>query len=117
MGDALSDVLFGDVTASGKLPVTFPRSDHDTPVSSPSQYSRTEKVAHFSEGLAVGYRGYDQLGIEPLFPFGYGLSYTSFADAQLQVEPSATNGSAPVRVSFSVRNREARTAREVTPVN
>src|SRR5947209_2820748 len=87
MGNALADVLFGDVTPSGKLPVTFPRSDHDTPVSSPEQYSRTALVSRFSEGLAVGYRGYDQFGIEPLFPFGHGLSYTSFAYSQLQVEP------------------------------
>ncbi len=86
-GNALADILFGDITPSGKLTLTFPRSESDTPVSSPEQYSRTENVAHFNEGLAVGYRGYDQLGIEPLFPFGYGLSYTSFAYSQLQIEP------------------------------
>src|SRR5207247_8998627 len=66
-GNALADVLFGDINPSGKLTLTFPRSESDTPVSSPEQYSRTESVAHFNEGLAVGYRGYDQLGIEPLF--------------------------------------------------
>jgi beta-glucosidase len=74
MGSAVADVLFGDVTPSGKPPITFPRSDRDTPVSSPEQYSRTESGAHFSEGLFVGYRGYDHFGMEPLFPFGYGLS-------------------------------------------
>jgi beta-glucosidase len=74
VGNALAEILFGDVTPSGKLPVTFPRSEHETPVSKPEQYSSTARVARFSEGIAVGYRGYDQLEIEPLFPFGHGLS-------------------------------------------
>ncbi len=115
-GNALADVLFGDVTPSGKLPVTFPRSDHDTPVSEPSQYSRTENVAHFSEGLAVGYRGYDQLGIEPLFPFGYGLSYTSFAYDQLHVEPETSDGTRAVQVRFTVTNTGARAGAEIAQV-
>src|SRR3989440_9054108 len=56
-GNALADVLFGDVNPSGKLPVTFSRSDQGTPVSSPEQYAgRDDFIAHFSEGLAVGYR-------------------------------------------------------------
>jgi beta-glucosidase len=116
LGNALADVLFGDVTPSGKLPVTFPRSEHETPVSSPEQYSRTARVARFSEGLAVGYRGYDQLGIEPLFPFGYGLSYTSFAYSQLQVEPETTDGSRPIRVSFTLTNTGSRTGSEIAQV-
>ncbi len=115
-GNALADVLFGDVNPSGKLPVTFPRSDHDTPVSEPSQYSREELIAYFTEGLGVGYRGYDQLGIEPLFPFGYGLSYTSFAYAQLQVEPETTETTRAVRVSFTVTNIGTRTGAEVAQV-
>lgn len=98
-GNALADVLFGDVNPSGKLPITFPRSDHDTPVSEPSQYAvRDDFIAHFSEGLAVGYRGYDQFGIEPLFPFGYGLSYTSFAYDRLHVVPETTEDSGPIQV-------------------
>jgi len=116
LGNALADVLFGDVTPSGKLPVTFPRSERDTPVSSPKQYSRTARIARFSEGLAVGYRGYDQFGIESLFPFGYGLSYTSFAYSQLQVEPETTDGSRPIRVSFTVTNSGARTGSEIAQV-
>src|SRR6266487_1358766 len=116
VGNALADVLFGDITPSGKLPVTFPRSDRDTPVSEPSQYSRTELVAHFSEGLGVGYRGYDQFGIEPLFPFGYGLSYTNFAYAQLQVEPETTDGTRNVQVSFTVTNTGSRAGAEIAQV-
>ncbi len=115
-GNALADVLFGDVNPSGKLPVTFPRSDADTPVSSPEQYSRTELVAHFTEGLGIGYRGYDQLGIEPLFPFGYGLSYTSFAYAQLQVAPETTGGTGTIQVSFKVTNTGSRAGAEIAQV-
>ncbi len=116
IGNAVADILFGDVTPSGKLPVTFPRSESDTPVSKPSQYSRTEKVAHFSEGLNVGYRGYDQLGIEPLFPFGFGLSYTSFVYSQLQVEPEMNSGARPVQVSFTITNTGERAGAETAQV-
>jgi beta-glucosidase len=116
LGNALADILFGDVTPSGKLPVTFPRYESATPVSSPEQYSRTSSVARFSEGLGVGYRGYDQLGIEPLFPFGYGLSYTSFAYNQLRVQPATTDGTSPIPVSFTVANSGTRAGAEIAQV-
>lgn len=116
-GNALADVLFGDVTPSGKLPITFPRSDHDTPVASPEQYGgRDGFAANFSEGLGVGYRGYDQFGIEPLFPFGYGLSYTSFAYSHLKVLPETTDGSTAIQVNFSVMNTGSRAGAEVAQV-
>ena len=116
-GNALADVLFGDVNPSGKLPITFPRSDQDTPVSEPSQYAvRDDFIAHFSEGLAVGYRGYDQFGIEPLFPFGYGLSYTSFAYDRLHVVPETTEDSGPIQVSFAVTNTGAHAGAEVAQI-
>jgi beta-glucosidase len=116
-GNALADVLFGDVNPSGKLPVTFPRNDQDTPVSKPSQYAvRDDFIAHFSEGLAVGYRGYDQFGIEPLFPFGHGLSYSSFAYDRLHVIPETAEGSEPIRVSFEVTNRGTRAGAEVAQI-
>jgi beta-glucosidase len=116
VGNALADVLFGDVNPSGKLPVTFPRNENETPVSEPSQYSRTEKVARFSEGLCVGYRGYDKFGIEPLFPFGYGLSYTSFAYSQLQVKPEMNSSARPVQVSFTISNTGERAGAEIAQV-
>jgi len=116
-GNALADILFGDVTPSGKLPVTFPRSDHNTPVSEPSQYAgRDGFVAHYSEGLCVGYRGYDQFGIEPLFPFGYGLSYTSFAYSELTVEPETSDGTRAIQVSFKLTNTGSRTGAEIAQV-
>lgn len=116
LGNALADILFGDVNPAGKLPVTFPRSESDTPVSSPEQYSRDALVAHFTEGLAVGYRGYDQFGIEPLFPFGHGLSYTSFAYSQVQVEPEASDGTRPIQVSFTLTNTGSRVGAEVAQI-
>ena len=116
-GNAIADILFGDVTPSGKLPVTFPRSDFGTPVSSPSQYAgRDGIVAHYSEGLGVGYRGYDQFGIEPLFPFGYGLSYTSFAYARLQVKPETTDGTELIQLSFTVTNTGGCVGAEIAQV-
>ncbi len=116
-GNALADVLFGDVNPSCKLPVTFPRSDQGTPVSEPSQYAgRDDFIAHFSEGLAVGYRGYDQFGIEPLFPFGYGLSYTSFAYDRLHVEPETTDGTRPIQVNFTLSNTGTHAGAEVAQI-
>ncbi len=116
MGSALASVLFGDVTPSGKLPITFPGSERETPLTSPEQYPGINGVAHFSEGLGVGYRGYDQLGLEPLFPFGYGLSYTSFAYAQLQVEPETSDGTSALQVRFTLTNSGARAGAEIAQV-
>ncbi len=116
-GNALAAGLFGDVNPSGKLPVTFPRSERDTPVSSPEQNAGGgDFVTSYSEGLAVGYRGYDQFGIEPLFPFGYGLSYTSFMYSKLQVEPATSDGAKALRVSFAITNTGSRAGAEVAQV-
>ncbi len=73
-------------------------------------------VAHYSEGLAVGYQGYDQLGIEPLFPFGYGRSYTSFASSELKVEPEASARNTPIQVSFTLTNSGGRAGVEIAQV-
>ncbi|HEY0938287.1 MAG TPA: glycoside hydrolase family 3 C-terminal domain-containing protein, partial [Trebonia sp.] len=86
-GAAVAAVLFGAADPSGKLPVTFPVSAARTPVSRPSQFPGTGGKIEYSEGLDVGYRGYDAMSIAPLFPFGYGLSYTSFAFSGLTVTP------------------------------
>jgi beta-glucosidase len=86
-GSAVAAVLFGQVNPSGKLPVTFPVSESRTPTSSPSQFPGTNGQVDYSEGLGVGYRGYDAENITPMFPFGYGLSYTTFAFSRLTVSP------------------------------
>ena len=76
-GDEIAAVLFGDVNPSGKLPVTFPRSLAQVPASTPAQWPGVDGTVQYSEGLLVGYRWYSTKHITPLFPFGYGLSYTT----------------------------------------
>jgi beta-glucosidase len=78
-GKAIAAVLFGDVNPSGKLPITFPKSTAETPAHNSQQWPGIDGTADYSEGIDVGYRWYDGQQIDPLFPFGYGLSYTTFA--------------------------------------
>ncbi|MGM1063828.1 glycoside hydrolase family 3 protein [Saccharothrix sp. Mg75] len=77
-GTALAAVLFGDADPAGRLPVTFPASEAQGPATTPATYPGVDKVVRFDEGVHVGYRHYDKAGQEPLFPFGHGLSYTTF---------------------------------------
>ena len=86
-GNAVAAVLFGDVNPSGKLPITFPKSLADLPANTPEQYPGVNGTAQYSEGIFVGYRHFDAQKVEPLFPFGYGLSYTAFAYKNLTIAP------------------------------
>jgi beta-glucosidase len=104
-GTALAKVLFGDVDPSGRLPVTFPTSAAQAPTMGAPRYPAGTDGYDYTEGLDVGYRGYDHRGLTPLFPFGYGRSYTSFAYSGLRI----TRGPTAVRVSFTVTNTGART--------
>ncbi|MFF7198776.1 glycoside hydrolase family 3 C-terminal domain-containing protein [Streptomyces sp. NPDC008079] len=118
-GAALASVLFGDVNPSGKLPQTWPASTAQLPTADPSRYPGTVDVAtnttdyHYSEGLEVGYRWYDAHHLTPLFPFGYGLTYSSFSFSGLTVSPGVTGTTGPVKVSATVKNTGTRTASEV----
>jgi len=106
-GNALAALLFGDVNPSGKLPVTFPRAEKQTPIgASPELWPGVNGVVQYAEGLQVGYRWYDAQNEQPLFPFGYGLSYTSFGFRQLSVARSG-------RVTVEVTNTGRRTGAEV----
>ncbi len=90
-GTALARVLFGDVDPGGRLPATFPRREEDKPLDgNPRQFPGVAENAEYSEGVFVGYRHYDERSLEPAFPFGHGLSYTSFGYRDLRIEPSAT---------------------------
>jgi len=84
-GTAIAALLAGDVAPSGHLPVTFPTSESTTGVSSPSQWPGTGLTSTYSEGLRVGYRYDHATGTTPLFPFGFGLTYTTFAFHNEQV--------------------------------
>jgi beta-glucosidase len=113
-GHAVADVLTGKVNPSGKLPLSFPRSVEDTLASNPEQYPGVNGVAHYSEGLEVGYRGYTAHQITPLFPFGFGLSYTDFSFDGLKV--SMEPGSGGATVSFKVTNTGKCAGAEVAEV-
>jgi beta-glucosidase len=112
-GTALANVLFGKVDPSGHLPVTFPASLSQMPTSSKRQFPGVNGKVHYSEGVDVGYRGYDARGITPLFPFGFGLSYTTFAYSGLQVTPTRTNGVSTVQATATVTNTGSRTGTDV----
>jgi beta-glucosidase len=112
-GNAIAAVLFGDVDPSGHLPETFPKSLSQVPASIPAQWPGVNGQVRYSEGLDVGYRWYDAKGITPLFPFGYGLSYTKFSFSHLYVSPSSTTSLGTVRIGATVTNTGATTGAEV----
>jgi beta-glucosidase len=111
-GTALAEALLGDVTPSGKLPVTFERRFEDGAAAA-SYYPSADKKITYKEGIFVGYRHFDQTGSKPLFPFGHGLSYTRFAYGALAIAPGVTTGDGPVIVSFDVTNVGKRRGAEV----
>jgi beta-glucosidase len=100
-GNALARVLFGDVNPSGKLPATFPKKLSDSPAHALGNYPGTNGTVTYAEGLLVGYRWFDTKNIEPLFPFGFGLSYTTFKYSDLKLIPG-TNGI--VTAQFEIEN-------------
>ncbi|HUO07615.1 MAG TPA: glycoside hydrolase family 3 C-terminal domain-containing protein [Phycisphaerae bacterium] len=115
-GNALADVLFGKVDPSGKLPCTFPRKLADSPAhagADASHYPGEHGRETYAEGIFVGYRWFDAKKIEPLFPFGYGLSYTTFSCSALRVM-AGENGTATVQVT--VANTGKRDGAEVVQV-
>jgi beta-glucosidase len=105
-GSALASVLYGQTDPSGHLPVTFPQSLSQVPASTPAQFPGVNGQVQYSEGVDVGYRWYDAKGLAPMFPFGYGLSYTRFSFSQLRATPSraSNNSTRPVRVTARVTN-------------
>jgi beta-glucosidase len=108
-GRAVARVLTGAVNPSGKLPVTFPVHYRDNPTI--MNYPGTREV-RYGEGLFVGYRYYDKKDIAPLFPFGHGLSYTTFEYDNLQMPASAVQGE-PVSISLTIQNAGLVTGKEV----
>jgi len=112
-GTALAQILFGDYSPSGKLPVSFERRWEDNPVFHSYYPAKGESRVQYSEGVFVGYRHYDQSETKPLFAFGFGLSYTTFAYSNLSVTPGIGNLDQPVTVSFEVRNSGRREGAEV----
>jgi len=111
IGEALADVLFGADEPGGRLPITFPARLEDTPAF--ANYPGTGGTASYAEGLHIGYRWYAKEGIEPLFPFGFGLGYTTFAIEPVTVQGAAT---ASASVTVDVANTGERAGSEVVQV-
>ena len=123
-GNALADVMFGDVNPGGKLPLSFPNDLNETWLASAAQYPGLpnnssapgspcqtpgcDNIVTYTEGLEIGYRWYDAHKIKPLWPFGFGLSYTTFAFSDLSV-----TGTANISASFTVKNTGPVTGAEV----
>jgi beta-glucosidase len=115
-GTALAQILFGEYSPSGKLPASFERQWEDNPTFKTYYTKPGELQVDYSEGVFVGYRHYDRATVKPLFPFGYGLSYTTFAYSNLKVSPGAGNLNQPVTVTFDLKNTGKREAAEVAQV-
>ena len=114
-GTAIAEILFGDVNPSGHLPATFERRWPDNPAY-PSYYPVPGTLTiEYKEGVFVGYRGFEENGVEPLFPFGHGLSYTSFKYSNLSISPDTT-GDGVVEVSFDVSNTGERAGADVAQI-
>jgi beta-glucosidase len=115
-GNALASVLFGDVNPSGKLPCTFPKRLADSPATALDAYPGEKGTVVYKEGLLVGYRWYDTKNIEPLFPFGYGLSYTHFAYSNLNLVQNSGSTGLPLTVEFELANTGDRAGAEVAEI-
>lgn len=111
-GNALAHILSGKVNPSAKLPFTIERRWEDSPAYGNYDETRREKKVYYREGIFTGYRGYEHNHVKPLFPFGYGLSYTTFSYSGLNVQV-ADRKKADVTVRFSVRNDGTREGAEV----
>ncbi|KAF8652748.1 hypothetical protein AX16_004245 [Volvariella volvacea WC 439] len=111
-GNALSDVLYGTVNPGGRLPLTFPVREQDIPayLNDKSEYGKI----HYREDLFVGYKYYQARGVKPLFPFGYGLSYTKFTLSSLVIsEPTSYDEDINFQVDVTVKNEGPRIGSEV----
>jgi beta-glucosidase len=114
-GKALAQILFGDVNPSGKLPASFERRWEDSAAYGNYSPDAQNHIA-YKEGVFMGYRHFDKAKVKPLFPFGYGLSYTSFKYGNLKVSPDSTTGDNPIMVSFDLTNTGDREGAEVAEV-
>jgi len=112
-GTALGQLLFGDFDPSGRLPISIERRWEDNATHDSYYPKAGTKKVEYTEGVFLGYRHYDKSSVKPLFPFGYGLSYTSFAYKNLTVSAVSTN---EVTVAFDVTNTGSRAGADVAEV-
>ncbi len=112
-GTALAQLLFGDANPSGKLPISVERRFEDNPVAGNYYPNDGATRVKYAEGVFLGYRYYDKSSTKPLFPFGFGLSYTTFRYSDLSISPQRASGDQPVTVTFSLSNTGNREGAEV----
>ena len=115
-GTALAEILLGEVNPSGHLPATFERRAEDNPTYNNYYPEGAGNRVVYKEGIFVGYRGYEKNHVKPLFPFGYGLSYTTFKFSGLTVKALSSGNDPKVEVSFDVKNTGERAGAEVAQV-
>lgn len=111
LGGAIADLIFGEANPCGKLAETFPKKLCHNP--SYLNFPGNDETVEYKEGIFVGYRHYDTRDVEPLFPFGYGLSYTNFEYRDLKVDKKAINDTETISVSVKVRNIGEMTGKEI----
>jgi beta-glucosidase len=112
-GTALAQILFGEYSPSGKLPVSFERRLEDGATFKSYYPQKGDKHVDYTEGVFVGYRHFDRSAIKPLFPFGYGLSYTSFKYSDLKITHEPDGGKDLAKISFAVKNIGSRAGAEI----
>ncbi len=110
-GNAITALLWGEDSPAGRLPITFPKRLEDTPAF--TNYPGQGGQVRYGEGVFVGYRHYDFKDVEPLFPFGHGLSYTSFVYSNLQIEPVEDGVPNGFQITLDVQNVGSRKGDEV----
>ncbi|MBB3043457.1 glycoside hydrolase family 3 C-terminal domain-containing protein [Nocardioides soli] len=135
-GNVVADALFGRTNFSGKLPLTIGRTDREAAYQTPAQYpgfeeqtgtpggygrdpipGQPQRVVRYNEDLTMGYRWYEATGTQPLFPFGFGLSYTTFAYSDLQVSPiGGDHGHGGLKVDYTITNTGSRPGKEASQV-
>ncbi len=113
-GNAIAAILYGDINPAGKLPLTFPLTADKIPTGTPQQWPGVNGKSIYSEKLNIGYRWYDATGNQPLFPFGYGLSYTTFRLNHHVITPiNLSNGPSTFHGTVEVTNTGSRAGAEV----
>jgi len=113
-GTAVAQVLFGEFNPSGRLPISIERRWEDDAAYNSYYPKEGSKKVEYSEGIFVGYRHFDKSAVKPLFPFGYGLSYTSFTYKNLTISPASSDDQ--VTVAFDVTNTGSRAGADVAEV-
>lgn len=114
-GNALANVLLGDVNPSGKLPWTIPKQLKDSPAHATNSFPGDE-VVKYEEGLLVGYRWFDTKNVEPLYPFGFGLSYTDFEILDLKTERDTYQVEDVITATVSIENTGEFDGKEVVQI-